>query len=327
MSSDPDHILKAGPEASGVRLDKWLAAQLAPMSRSRVRGLIEAGRVRLCREGAAQTIAEADHSVKPGDEYAVHLPPPAGTDIAPEPIALDILHEDDDLIVINKPAGMVVHPAPGNTGGTLVNALLAHCGPGIAEVGSNRRPGIVHRLDKDTSGVMVAAKSEAAYHGLVALFAEHDIERQYQAVVWGVPNPLAGSVDAAIGRHTGDRKKMAVAARGKPAVTHYAVRQVFAGLAALVDCRLESGRTHQIRVHMASIGHPIIGDATYGRARPERRRRLEALGLDVGNLAHRQALHARILGFQHPVTGEPLYFERDFPSDMHDLISALATAV
>lgn len=319
-------MLKAGPEAAG-RLDKWLAGELAPMSRSRIRGLIEEGRVRLRQGGAAQTIAEADHSVKPGDEYAIHLPAPAGTDIAPEPIALDILYEDDDLIVIDKPAGMVVHPAPGNTSGTLVNALLAHCGPGIADVGSSRRPGIVHRLDKDTSGVMVAAKSEAAYHGLVALFAEHDIERQYQAVVWGVPSPLSGSVDAAIGRHTGDRKKMAVAARGKPAVTHYEVRQAFAGLAALVDCRLETGRTHQIRVHMAAIGHPIMGDATYGRPRPERRRRLEALGVDVGNLARRQALHARILGFRHPVTGEHLYFEREVPSDMHDLISALARAV
>ena len=309
-----------------MRLDKWLAGELAPMSRSRLRGLIEEGRVRLTAPGAAQTIAEADHAVKPGDVYEIRLPPPAGTDIAPQRIALDILYEDDDLIVINKPAGMVVHPAPGNSEGTLVNALLAHCGPGIAEIGSTRRPGIVHRLDKDTSGIMVAAKSEAAYMGLVALFAEHDIERQYQAVVWGVPNPLEGRIEAAIGRHTGDRKKMAVAARGKPAVTHYRVARAFAGLASLVECRLETGRTHQIRVHMASIGHPIIGDATYGRARPERRRRLEALGVDVGNLARRQALHARILGFRHPVTGQHLYFERDFPSDMHDLITALAKA-
>ena len=291
-----------------------------------MRGLIESGRVSLLKSGAGQTITEADHTVKPGEVFAVHLPPPVQTDIRPESLPLDIVHEDDDLVVVDKPAGMVVHPAPGNEGGTLVNALLAHCGPGLAGVGSARRPGIVHRIDKDTSGLLVIAKSEAAYHGLVALFAAHDIERRYQAVVWGVPKPLTGTVDAAIGRHTGDRKKMAVSGRGKPAVTHYEVAQIFGELAALVDCSLETGRTHQIRVHMASIGHPIIGDATYGRVSPDRRKRLQAAGIDTADLPRRQALHAAVLGFVHPVTGEPLYFVSETPPDMKQLITTLSDA-
>jgi 23S rRNA pseudouridine1911/1915/1917 synthase len=310
---------------AGQRLDRFLATALAPaVSRSRVKALLAEGHVALLTGTARQTIAEADRSVKPGEHYAVTQPAPPETELRAERLPLDILYEDNHLIVIEKPAGMVVHPAPGNWEGTLVNALLAHCGPAFGHVGSEKRPGIVHRLDKETSGVMVAAKSEAAYLGLVALFARHEIERAYEALVWGVPAPSSGTIDAAIGRHRADRKKMAVTGSGKRAVTHYRVTKAYGGEAALLECRLETGRTHQIRVHMASIGHPLIGDPTYARSGNTRWNRLAAAGVPDEVKMARQALHAKVLGFRHPVTGEDLYFERLSPSDMRALAGALA---
>ena len=310
---------------AGQRLDRFLATALAPaVSRSRVKGLLETGHVTLADGAARQTITEADRSVKPGEIYVVMPPVPVVTALLPENLPLDILYEDADLIVVEKPAGMVVHPAPGNREGTLVNALLAHCGPGFGSVGSEKRPGIVHRLDKETSGVMVAAKSDAAYLGLVALFARHEIERVYEALVWGVPAPLSGTIDAGIGRHRADRKKMAISESGKRAVTHYRLIAAYGGEAALLECRLETGRTHQIRVHMASIGHPLIGDPTYARSNLTRWNRLMAAGVPSDVKMARQALHAKVLGFRHPVTGEDLYFERPSPSDMRALQDALA---
>ncbi|RME66248.1 MAG: RluA family pseudouridine synthase, partial [Alphaproteobacteria bacterium] len=230
--------------------------------------------------------------------------------------------EDADLIVLDKPAGLVVHPAPGHHGGTLVNALLAHCSGRLSGIGGVERPGIVHRLDKDTSGVMVVAKSDAAHRDLAAQFAVHAIERAYTAVVWGRPTPLVGRVEGAIARHAHERKKMAVVAgaRGRAAVTHYRVEQAFGPaakpLAARVACRLETGRTHQVRVHMASIGHPLIGDRAYGGGR--------TLGLSAMRHFPRQALHAQRLGFRHPVSGRAMAFAAPLPADMAALLAALA---
>jgi 23S rRNA pseudouridine1911/1915/1917 synthase len=279
----------AGPEAAGERLDRWLAA-VSGLSRSRVRALIEEGRLTAGEAGETDPSAR----VRPGAAYRLDAPAPVAADPRPEAIPLVVLHEDAHLIVVDKPAGLVVHPAAGQPAGTLVNALLHHCGPSLAGIGGVARPGIVHRLDKDTSGVMVAAKTQAAHAGLAALFAAHDIERRYLAVTRGAPRPLAGTIATRIARSTQDRKKMAVVreptrrrdhwsddpagsepeARGKPAVTHYRTLAAWGrtspsqgeSAAALVECRLETGRTHQIRVHLAHIGAPVLGDPIYGRS-------------------------------------------------------------
>jgi 23S rRNA pseudouridine1911/1915/1917 synthase len=244
-------------------------------------------------------------------------------------MALDILYEDAELIVIDKPPGLVVHPAPGNPDRTLVNALLAHCGEALTGIGGERRPGIVHRLDKDTSGVMVAAKTQAAHAGLVASFVARDIERAYLAVVWGVPAPRSGEIAGNIGRSPRNRKKMAVLERGgRPARTRYRTIETLAETLAeaqvsLVECRLLSGRTHQIRVHMAAAGHPLLGDPLYGRAGASRARRLPEAAQAALAALGRQALHARTLGFRHPVTGEALRFESEIPLDIKRLIDTL----
>ena len=301
-----------------ARLDRLLADHVPALSRSRLKNLIETGRVSI----AGETITEPGYRVKPGQAVMLVIPPPVDETPRAQVIPLAVAYEDDDLIVVDKPAGLVVHPAPGNPDHTLVNALLAHCGASLSGIGGVRRPGIVHRLDKDTSGLMVAAKHDAAHHGLSAQFATRRLSRTYRAVVWGRPQPIEGRIEGAIGRDPRNRKRMAVRmSGGKPAVTHYRVVQYSDALWSLVECRLETGRTHQIRVHMTESGHPVVGDALYGGAR---RRGLDERRREA--LAHcpRQALHAARLGFVHPVSGAELAFESPLPEDMQALIEALS---
>ena len=306
-------------EDVGNRIDRVIAERLPQMSRSRVKALIEAGRVTV--DGV--TIGQPSAKLRLGQEVRLDVPPPVDDHPAAQSIALTILYEDEQLIVLDKPAGLVVHPAPGNRDQTLVNALLAHCGDSLAGIGGVRRPGIVHRLDKDTSGVMVVAKTDLAHASLSAAFAEHSIERAYQAIVWGVPNPREGDIEGPIGRSPINRKKMAIVANGKAAFTHYRVIRPLGLSASLVECRLRTGRTHQIRVHMTEMGHSLIGDPVYGRVRANRLKALtpEAAGLVAG--LSRQALHARVLGFIHPVTGVSLRFESELPAELATLVRSL----
>ncbi len=310
----------AGSQVAGQRLDRFLADAIGTLSRSRVKALIEAGRA--TRDG--QPVRDPADSVRAGLVYALDLPPPAPARPEPQNIALSIIYEDDDLIVLDKPAGLVVHPAPGNPDGTLVNALLHHCGSGFTGIGAERRPGIVHRLDKDTSGVMVVAKTQLANDALTAAFAARDLDRAYVALCWGLPSPLSGEITGAIGRDPRDRKRMAVVTRaGKPALTRYRTLRAWGAAAALLECRLATGRTHQIRVHLASSGHPIVGDPLYLRRIPAPARTLpdavRRLLLDFP----RQALHAAQLGFAHPRTGARLEFESKIPRDFKALVDAL----
>ena len=312
---------------AGDRLDRALVAKLAAtvpeLSRSRVKALIEAGHVRI---GAADGPPTHDpsHRVRAGEVFAVTLPESAPAAVEAQAIPLEVVYEDDDVIVVDKPAGMVVHPAPGNPDHTLVNALIAHCGPSLKGIGGVMRPGIVHRLDKDTSGLIVAAKTDAAHQALVAQFSARTVERVYAALVWGTPSPTRGEISGAIGRSPSDRKKMAVVAHGgRPALTRYEVRKAFVGGAiSLVDCRLGTGRTHQIRVHLASIGHPLVGDPVYGRSRG-RRRALPPPAAAAVEALDRQALDACVLGFTHPRSGAPLKFTKKFPHDISNLIRTL----
>jgi 23S rRNA pseudouridine1911/1915/1917 synthase len=306
-------------ELAGQRLDKALAALLPDLSRARLQALIAEGRLSL----DGHPVADASRKAKAGT-YVLLVPPPIPADPEPEAIPLVVLHEDAHLIVVDKPAGMAAHPAPGSLTGTLVNALLHHCGDSLSGVGGVARPGIVHRLDKDTSGVMVAAKSDAAHKGLSALFATHDIDRLYIALTRGAPSPPSDTIITQLGRSPGDRKKMAVLrSGGREAITHYKVEAAFGPrdkpMAARVACRLETGRTHQIRVHMASKGSPCLGDPVYGAGQPAAavREAIQAAGLK------RQALHAAVLGFVHPITGEALRFETPLPADMAALQQAL----
>jgi len=306
-----------GPTEAGERIDRVLASRLQ-LSRSRLKGLIEAGSV--AADGA--TIRDPSLKVKPGQTLVVDVPPPEPDRPEPQAMALDIRFEDEHLLVLDKPAGLVVHPAPGNPDQTLVNALLAHCGESLAGIGGVRRPGIVHRLDKDTSGLMVVAKTEAVQAALSAAFAARAVDRAYLAVVWGVPLPRQGEISGNIGRSRANRQKMAVLREGgKPAMTRYRVLKEFKGLASLVECRLATGRTHQIRVHLTERGHPLVGDAVYGSGRQARR----ATGPAAVQLSGfpRQALHAYRLGFQHPATGEHLTFESALPPDMGGLLASL----
>lgn len=315
-----ERLVELAPDEAAGRLDKALAAKLPEVSRARLQALIADGRV--SREGTPATAASARAEA---GVYRIEIPPPAPAEPQPEAIPLKVLFEDLHLIVVEKPPGMAVHPAPGSESGTLVNALLHHCGESLSGVGGVARPGIVHRIDKDTSGVMVAAKTDAAHRGLSALFAAHDIERVYIALTRGAPGARRGSIEGAIARSTHDRKKMAIVkSGGRAAVTHYLVERIFGPeakpLAARLACRLETGRTHQIRVHLASKGCPCLGDPLYGSgppAEPVRRAMAEA-GLT------RQALHAAVLGFRHPVTGEALRFESPLPDDMARLEALLA---
>ena len=256
------------------------------------------------------------------------MPPAEDAAIAGEDLPLTIVFEDEHLLIVDKPAGLVVHPAPGHAAGTLVNALIRHCGDSLSGVGGVKRPGIVHRLDKDTSGLLVVAKNDAAHQGLAALFADHgrsgSLRREYRALVWGAPERAAGTVAAAIGRHPFSREKMAVVAdkRGRAAVTHWRVEERL-GPASLVACRLETGRTHQIRVHLAHIGHPLLGDSVYGAGFKTKASRLSEAARAALDALGRQALHAAILAFDHPITGEPLAFESPLPEDLNNLVNIL----
>jgi 23S rRNA pseudouridine1911/1915/1917 synthase len=314
----------AGAADSGRRLDRFLTDAIGTLSRSRVKALIETGHA---RQGDT-TLHEPAEPVRAGVAYTLHLPPPTPATPQPQAIGLTILYEDTDLIVLDKPAGLVVHPAPGNLDGTLVNALLHHCGPGFTGIGAERRPGIVHRLDKDTSGVMVVAKTQAANDALTTAFAARDLDRAYLALCWGVPSPLSGEIEGAIGRDPRDRKRMAVVTRGgKLALTRYRTLRAWHSSTALLECRLATGRTHQIRVHLASQAHPIVGDPLYLRRIPAAARLLPELLRETLLDFPRQALHAARLGFAHPVTGQPLMFETPPPPDFQALLDALDAAL
>jgi 23S rRNA pseudouridine1911/1915/1917 synthase len=312
------HEVLAPADASG-RADRFLAGAIGSLSRSRVKALIEDGRA--TRDSAP--VADPAEPVRPGAVYRVAEPAPADATPAPQAIPLTILHEDRDLIVLDKPAGLVVHPAPGNPDGTLVNAVLAHAGDDLAGIGGERRPGIVHRLDKDTSGVMVVAKTALAHQALSAAFAARDLDRRYLALVWGVPAPLAGQVEAPIGRHPTDRKRMAVTQRGKPALTYFETLRAFGTGAALLSCRLATGRTHQIRVHLAHLGHPIVGDPVYLRRIPAAAKSMPDAAKPALLAFPRQALHAETLGFRHPRTGQDLSFRSAPPPDFARLVTLL----
>ena len=298
--------------AHGLRLDKALADAVPELSRERIKALLASGHV----AGPGGSAVDPKAKAVAGAVFQVTLPPPAPLHNEAQAIALPIVWEDEHLVVVDKPAGMVVHPAVGNPDGTLVNALLHHCRGTLSGIGGVERPGIVHRIDKDTSGLMVAAKTDRAHEGLARQFADHSIERRYRAIVAGMPRPAQGIVDAPLARSPTNRKKVAIVAGGKRAVTHYRTATALAD-AALVECRLETGRTHQVRVHMASIGHALLGDPVYGKARGATRTLLETLGFQ------RQALHAARLGFIHPVTGIAMAWESDMPADMQELFSRL----
>lgn len=303
-----------------MRADRFLADAIGSLSRSRVKALMVEGHAR--KDG--QSLKDPSEAIRAGAIYGLTIPAAIPALPQAQDIPLSILHEDADLIVIDKPAGLVVHPAPGNLDGTLVNALLAHAGDDLPGIGGEKRPGIVHRLDKDTSGVMVVAKTEIAHRRLSEAFATRDLDRAYLALCWGLPAATEGEISAPIGRHPADRKRMAVVERGgKTATTHYRVLRAWGTGCALISCRLLTGRTHQIRVHMANIGHPLVGDPVYLRRTPASARILPE-GLREALLAFpRQALHAESLGFQHPVSGKALNFKTPIPPDMAALITLL----
>ena len=316
-------IVTAPQQAAGERIDRVLAAALA-LSRSRVKRLIETGSVSLAGRGA-ETIEEPSRKVKPGQSFAVIVPQSADPAPAAEPIPLAVRYEDDDVIVVDKQAGLVIHPAPGNPDGTLVNALIAHCGASLSGIGGVRRPGIVHRLDKLTSGLMVAAKNDRSHQSLSRQFKARSIARAYTAFAWGAPARARGEIEGNIGRSRRNRKKMAVlASGGRAALTRWRVVRRFGARASRLECRLATGRTHQIRVHLAAEGLPVIGDAVYGGGlTAPRRRALGAPGTDAVSALARHALHAHRLGFRHPASGEELSFESDLPNELRLLENAL----
>ncbi|MBZ0216260.1 MAG: RluA family pseudouridine synthase [Fimbriimonadaceae bacterium] len=330
MDSDRPQIKKFAvtPDEAGKRLDQFITDQNEELSRSRVKALIKAGHA----VSDSGKILEPNHRVNAGEEISFTLPAPAPAEPEGEDIPLDILFEDEHLIVIDKPAGLVVHPAAGNWSGTLVNALIAHCGESLSGIGGVRRPGIVHRLDKDTSGVMVIAKTDPAHKGLAAQFADHgrtgSLERAYLAVVWGTPVPRRGTIDAPLARSSQNRLKRAVVREthrdAKQAITHYKTRQELSGEATLVECRLETGRTHQIRVHMAHIGHPLLGDQVYASGFRTKESKLGVEALKALKKLNRQALHAYLLGFDHPISGDAMRFEAELPADLADLIRQIS---
>lgn len=306
----------------GWRIDKFLTLSFPEMSRSQLQRLIKEGNVS-CDENI---IVDNSFKVHEGDIYQVFVPPAVDAEPMPENIPLDIVFEDDDLIVVNKPVGMTVHPAPGATHGTLVNALLFYCGNRLSGIGGVKRPGIVHRIDKDTSGLLVVAKNDMAHRFLSEQFFEHSIERTYYALVYGVPNPLNGKIEGNIGRSPYDRKKMAIVSGGKKAVTHYQTVEVFKNSAALIKCNLETGRTHQIRVHMSSIGCNLIGDKIYEKAKKNQIKGFDEDCKKFINSFPRQALHAATLGFIHPRTKTMVHFSAPFPTDFDELYHLLQKA-
>jgi len=339
-------ITVEGGEGS-ARLDRVLAAHLADLSRSRLKALILAGRVWVNQVSVNQVainnasvgtvpIRDPAYHVSRGDTIIIDVPEAADPTPQGEDIALDVVYEDDDIIVIDKPAGLVVHPAAGHATGTLVNALIAHCGESLSGIGGVKRPGIVHRLDKDTSGLMVAAKNDRAHQSLAAQFADHgrtgEMRRGYLAFAWGVPSRPRGTIDAPIDRHPHAREKMAVREGGREAVTHYDVRETFSGhrgevAVSLLACQLETGRTHQIRVHLAHIGHPLLGDLVYGPHFKTKANQLRGHGRSALAALDRQALHAYLLVLEHPRTGDVLRWESPLPEDLLLLKSALEAAL
>ncbi len=321
------HIITVTDEMAGVRLDKLLTQEIPDMSRSRLKNLINEEAVTLTNSSGARTIPTPSRTVKPGDSIKITIPDAAEPDPIAENIPLDVVFEDEHIILVNKPAGMVVHPAPGSPTGTLVNALLYHCGDSLSGIGGVKRPGIVHRIDKDTSGIIIMAKHDKAHVGLSEQFADHSIERLYTAICKGHPNPSNGRIEGHIARHSTDRKKMAVYdGHGKWAATHYRTIKHYQAsgkpIASLIECKLETGRTHQVRVHMNHIGHALIGDPVYGRT-------AKLSGSIAGPVRaavqsfNRQALHARTLGFIHPISGKAFKFESELPYDMKGLLETL----
>jgi 23S rRNA pseudouridine1911/1915/1917 synthase len=332
-------VIVAGDEGS-ARLDRVLAMRLPELSRSRLKALILAGQVSIGQTSTGKAsigaVRDPAYHVGHGETITIDVPEAAPAKPEAEDIPLTIVYEDDDIVVLDKPAGLVVHPASGHERGTLVNALIAHCGTSLSGIGGVKRPGIVHRLDKDTSGLMVVAKNDLAHQSLSAQFADHGrtgaMERGYLAFAWGVPHRQHGTINAPLDRHPHAREKMAVRERGREAVTHYEIQEVFSGrdtkpVASLLACRLETGRTHQIRVHLSHLGHPLLGDAVYGphfktkasQLSPQAQAALAALG--------RQALHAYLLAIEHPRTGEVLRWESELPPDLTHLRQALGAAL
>lgn len=338
MITETPHIYKTvvEEEDKGLRLDKFLSLKLDDISRSRLKSLIGEGQVFMLTSG--KKIDDPSYRVKPGESFEVNIPEIIEAIPEGENIPLDVYYEDDHLLVLYKPAGMVVHPAAGNHTGTLVNALIHHCGDSLSGINGVKRPGIVHRIDKDTSGLMVAAKSDIAHRGLSEQFAKHTLERAYLAVCWGVPNPASDTINLPLKRDPRNRLKIAVREGGKEAVTHYKVirriepprkittgRNAIKGLPpslSLVECRLETGRTHQVRVHMAHLGYPLVGDPLYGR-RNNPQKNFSEKAKNALEVFNRQALHAYVIGFIHPATQEPLTFETELPNDIRRLIKAL----
>ena len=328
VAPEGPQVFDVDAAGAGERLDRFLgaaaAARSVALSRTRLKALIEAGEVTVDGSVArdpAMRLAE-------GAQIAFEAPPAKDSPLVGEDLPLAVVYEDEHLIVIDKPAGLVVHPAPGHAAGTLVNALIRHCGASLSGIGGVRRPGIVHRLDKDTSGLLVAAKTDTAHRGLAELFADHgrtgSLEREYLALVWGGFDAAAGRIAASIGRDPHHRQKMAIVAeeRGRHATTHWRLKEAL-GPAALIACQLETGRTHQIRVHMASIGHPLLGDSAYGAGFKTKAARLSEAAKAALSALGRQALHASVLGFEHPATGERLRFESAPPEDFSRLLKAL----
>jgi 23S rRNA pseudouridine1911/1915/1917 synthase len=322
--------LTVAGDAAGTRLDAWLAGAMPDLGRNRAKQLILDGRVAI----GGRTIEEAKRPVKPGEAVVVNLPPVAPAEPEGEAIALNVVYEDDDVIVIDKPAGLVVHPAGGHDTGTLVNALIAHCGASLSGIGGVARPGIVHRLDKDTTGLMVVAKNDRAHKSLAEQFADHGrtgpLERGYMALTWGAPERASGTISAALGRSTRNREKIEVKrdGSGREAITHYQVAERYGAkdkppVAALVECALETGRTHQIRVHLASLGHPLVGDRAYGSGFATKVTLLPEPARTLAAGFPRQALHAYLLGFEHPESGEEMRFESPLPADMQELRRSL----
>jgi 23S rRNA pseudouridine1911/1915/1917 synthase len=321
--------LHAEADAShdGLRLDRFLSMRLPELSRTRVQSLIKQGHV----SSGSATIVDVKYRVKPGERFTLDVPPTVPAEPGAETIPLTVVYEDDALIVIDKPAGLVVHPGAGHAKGTLVNALIAHCGQSLSGIGGVARPGIVHRLDKDTSGLMVAAKTDRAHRALAKQFADHgrtgQLERGYLALVWGAPSRPHGTIDAPVGRHPASRTKMAVLrGKGREAMTHWRVVETFGHgkepVASLIECTLETGRTHQVRVHLAHIGHPLIGDPLYGQGFKSKLRTLpEPLQGKLAALS-RQALHAKHLAFVHPTTGTLLKFNSPLPAELAEIVAA-----
>lgn len=325
MSESLQHLrFSVPPELAGSRLDKFLADAATDLSRTRIKALVLEGQVHVC----GNVCYSPAHKLKSGDEIRIDVPAPRDDTPVPENIPLDIVYEDEALIVINKPVGLVVHAGAGHEDGTLVNALLHHCGDTLSGIGGVKRPGIVHRLDKDTSGLMLAAKTDRAHQALSAQLSDRSLHRLYKALVWGIPVPRKGIVDAPVGRHPAHRQKMAVVHKnGREARTQYFVAEDW-GAVSLVECSLETGRTHQVRVHMAHLGYPLLGDPLYGLARNGQTSRLRKVGLDEAQSClivdfPRQALHAAEIAFIHPLTGEEMGFECPIPEDMDGIINIL----